>query len=1025
MAMKERSHTKMRRQIQWSADGRLTPSQQQALDAHLATCVECRLYAQELRALETQLASVSVTRLAPPKPRATAQQVAAIQASYRRHIMKKSILSVAGALAAFAVVAVFITLISRLVPGRTSPGAAPTETGFINATDGFEPIQPAWLPEGYAYTDSKSLNNGQTTCLYYRGRGDDAQFPSLVIIQSRADLPTVEQLRDPLYAEINIAPEDIPISRETVQLGGASGEANLIETGMDASQLCGGTRLPMGKVLMWQAGDQNFVLFTQSNAWWDVAFLTKLEMRRVAESMTGVTTIAEDTMDPERLPSIESAAAMSGFPISEPAKLPDGFQFDYAAYWQDGESRNVLLVYRVNDVLLGFNILQTSEPPETMEARMAANPDIYEKVVVNNQPAWFSMGECWDENNKPFTENCGAPQSLIWFENGMEYSIVGFFSKEAIIAIAESMTGVSALAITEAEAQVGYSLKTLASLPTGYIFSRVVVHQPTNSVCVVYEYTRNDGYGPELWLAQGPITNVPGLAAQQGFAETPQTPVSVGGAGEAYSVYGMARVGEWACGRPQDGSDPALRLTWQAAGQQYDLYALYGKCLLEEGLSDLDLLRLAEGMTGVPSHTADKLDLQCTKDIAALELLAGYQVRLPADIIGMEFVGASYSGPPLMQILLYYKELGSNHAGLLIRQMPVNPVLGNDLASQFRELPEDGYQLLTIDGNPAVIILGDWTRGELGGYVWHQESSFTPTFSFESKGLLISFGGPWLADAGDKLLETLIALAESLASEGSRTILKTSVGEFAYISARLVYEIEDVKVKADPGYKILEVVLAYPDGSKITSDTLDLNDFVAAQREAGVYILGDDGSQTTNPMAGFMMDGFVMGFMVPETLTSYQLVWPGNNPISIYPEQTIESTASDEKPPFSVIEPTWLPSGYQLSGSSYYTPTNAACLIYRSPQDGPWSSMVLAQSPDVLPSIEALSAPFYSDPDDESPSPYVEAVPIGGAVGEQGVYYVQNIFDASQVCGGGRRPLAQALYWQSGETHFVILPTHP
>jgi hypothetical protein len=439
MAMKERSHAKMRRQIQWLADGRLTPSQQQALDAHLSSCAECRAYADDLKALETQLASVSVTRLAPPIPRAVAQQVAAIQASYRRHIMKRNLLSVAGALAAFAIVAVFITLLSRLMPGQTSPAAAPTETAFTTVTDGFEPIKPTWLPEGYAYADSKSINNDQTTCLYYRGRGDDDQFPSLVIAQSRADLPTVEQLRDPQYAEINIAPEDIPISRETVQVGGASGEANLIETGMDASQLCGGTRLPMGKVLMWQAGDQHFALFTQSNAWWDVAFLTKLEMHRVAESMTGVSTIAEDTMDPERLPSIESAAAMAGFTVSEPAALPDGYQFDYAAYWQNGGTRNVLLVYRANDVLLGFNILQTSEPTETLETRLAANPDIYEKVVVNNQPAWFSMGECWDENNKPFFTNCGAPQSLIWFENGMEYSIVGFFSKEAILAIAESM----------------------------------------------------------------------------------------------------------------------------------------------------------------------------------------------------------------------------------------------------------------------------------------------------------------------------------------------------------------------------------------------------------------------------------------------------------------------------------------------------------------------------------------------------------------------------------------------------------
>lgn len=338
-----------------------------------------------------------------------------------------------------ALVVVIIVLAGRIVPQQSSPAAAPTEMAFATATEGFEQIKPTWLPEGYTFLTSRAPTGGLTTCLYYRGIGDDEQYPSLVIAQSRAELPTVEQLRDPLYAETNIVPEDIPINREMVQVGGATGEANLIGTGMDVSQLCGGMRLPMDRVLMWQAGDLHFALFSGSDSWWGIPFLTKLEMRRVAESMTGVSTIAADTMDPERLSSTESAAAMAGFIVSEPITIPVGYQFDHAAYWQDGETRNVLLVYRTNDGLLGFNTLQTFEPTDTLETRLAANPEIYEKVVVNNQPALFSIGYCWDENSKPFFTNCGSPQSLIWFENGMEYGIMGNFSKAAIIAIAESM----------------------------------------------------------------------------------------------------------------------------------------------------------------------------------------------------------------------------------------------------------------------------------------------------------------------------------------------------------------------------------------------------------------------------------------------------------------------------------------------------------------------------------------------------------------------------------------------------------
>jgi hypothetical protein len=172
MIMKERSHAKMRRQIQRSADGRLTPSQQQALDAHLAGCTECRLYAAELRALETRLSSVSFTRLAPPKPRAVAQQVAAIQASYRRHTMKRNILSVAGALVAFTVVVVLITSLSRLVPGRTSPAVAPSAAVVIEmptATPAAATATPLNQPLRYftrAESDKLPLQPFQLTAIH-------------------------------------------------------------------------------------------------------------------------------------------------------------------------------------------------------------------------------------------------------------------------------------------------------------------------------------------------------------------------------------------------------------------------------------------------------------------------------------------------------------------------------------------------------------------------------------------------------------------------------------------------------------------------------------------------------------------------------------------------------------------------------------------------------------------------------------------------------------------------------------------
>lgn len=105
-------------------------------------------------------------------------------------------------------------------------------------------------------------------------------------------------------------------------------------------------------------------------------------------------------------------------------------------------------------------------------------------------------------------------------------------------------------------------------------------------------------------------------------------------------------------------------------------------------------------------------------------------------------------------------------------------------------------------------------------------------------------------------------------------ILSTSIGDLVYVSARFVNEVHGET--PEPGYKILLVVLERANGEKI-----DLQAFDSAR--IGVHILGDDGSETISPMAGWVENEFVMGFRLPETVKTYQLVWPGNSPINIIP----------------------------------------------------------------------------------------------------------------------------------------------
>lgn len=103
-------------------------------------------------------------------------------------------------------------------------------------------------------------------------------------------------------------------------------------------------------------------------------------------------------------------------------------------------------------------------------------------------------------------------------------------------------------------------------------------------------------------------------------------------------------------------------------------------------------------------------------------------------------------------------------------------------------------------------------------------------------------------------------------------VIHTSAGDFVYVSARFADEVHGET--PEPGNNILLVVLARADGGEI-----DLEAFQEAQ--AGVYVLGDDGSLTYSPMAGWVDEEFVIGFRPPETAETFQLIWPENPPIEI------------------------------------------------------------------------------------------------------------------------------------------------
>jgi hypothetical protein len=110
---------------------------------------------------------------------------------------------------------------------------------------------------------------------------------------------------------------------------------------------------------------------------------------------------------------------------------------------------------------------------------------------------------------------------------------------------------------------------------------------------------------------------------------------------------------------------------------------------------------------------------------------------------------------------------------------------------------------------------------------------------------------------------------QGAAAVPARVNLKTAVGDMVYTTARFVNEANSTR--PEPGKKLLLVFLERADKSSI-----DLQKWVDARQQ--IFIRGDDGSETLSTMGGFVDNQFAIGFQVPETVKTYQLVW-GDNPV--------------------------------------------------------------------------------------------------------------------------------------------------
>jgi hypothetical protein len=329
----------------------------------------------------------------------------------------------------------------------------PVEIEQISEQAGFTVIKPGWLPSEYVFLGGAYTPEQKTACLYYRyGAGD---LPVLAVAERSATGSSI--LDDITTPTANFEGKEIniPIVTEAVEVGGAEGgQALLISNGVNTSKLCPNQDLVANQALYWQSAGKDYIIFGLIDQYQSGVFISRLEMQRLAENLTGVTTIAEDRVDPQRLQKVEEASSLAGFAVKAPTQMVAGIQFDHAVYLEGavasdraaGEAGKpaevVNLIYtRVEKPTRGgidYGLLITEVSGALRPLEEVYGWGGFEYVAINGQTGLYRK-MCWDG----VTGNTDCRQELYWDENGIGYGfnlyLPGALEKDEFFAIVKSM----------------------------------------------------------------------------------------------------------------------------------------------------------------------------------------------------------------------------------------------------------------------------------------------------------------------------------------------------------------------------------------------------------------------------------------------------------------------------------------------------------------------------------------------------------------------------------------------------------
>jgi hypothetical protein len=303
------------------------------------------------------------------------------------------------------------------------------------ALAGFHVVAPDKLPREYSFNQASYSPLSKTVCLIYKQPGDS--FAYLSIAESASTpLPDLSKL---FPAGANGSQIDTTL----MNIGGAlDGQGTLVKGNLNANQFCvsklmgpGGEWTHQDEVLRFETQGLKVSIYAKSSPDmnWQL-FITRQELVKLAEGITGVHTVPDSQPDPEYLTSIQDAEAIAGFRIQLPTQLHADDVFEFFSVTNENDSRRVAAYYHSTYNFMA--IYATSHPTETLDSiingsQRYISPDWegWKKVTVHGQPAIMEV-------------NPGAEIVIIWFENGIEYRLFAIYDGQPTytwLAIAESM----------------------------------------------------------------------------------------------------------------------------------------------------------------------------------------------------------------------------------------------------------------------------------------------------------------------------------------------------------------------------------------------------------------------------------------------------------------------------------------------------------------------------------------------------------------------------------------------------------